>query len=80
MEYIKATDKDLEQIVTLVQDTIKTIYPKYYPKEVVAFFCELHCRENILKDIHAGSVGVLKRIMKFLAPDAIKIITLQGYT
>ena len=51
MEYIKATEKDLEHIVMLVQETIKTIYPKYYPKEVVEFFCELHCQENILKDI-----------------------------
>ena len=59
MEYIKATEKDLEHIVMLVQETIKTIYPKYYPKEVVEFFCELHCQENILKDIKAGLVGVL---------------------
>lgn len=60
MEYIKATEKDLEQIVTLVQETIQTIYPKYYPKEVVEFFCELHCKENIFKDIKDGFVGILK--------------------
>ena len=58
MEYIKATETDLEYIVMLVQETIKTIYPKYYPKEVVEFFCELHCQENIVKDIEAGVVGV----------------------
>jgi len=61
MEYIKATENDLEQIVILVQETIKTIYPKYYPKEVVDFFCELHCKENILKDIESGLVGALKK-------------------
>lgn len=60
MEYIKAAEKDLEQIVTLVQETIRTIYPKYYPKEVVDFFCELHCKENISKDISAGFVGIIK--------------------
>ena len=60
MEYIKATEEDLEQIAALVQETIGTIYPKYYPKEVVDFFCELHFRENILKDIQAGDVGILK--------------------
>ncbi len=38
MEYITATEQDLEQITALVQETIKTIYPKYYPKEVVDFF------------------------------------------
>lgn len=60
MEYLKATENDLEQIVTLVQETINTIYPKYYPKEVVDFFCEHHCRENILIDIKDGLVGILK--------------------
>lgn len=59
MEYIKATEKDTEQIVMLVQDTIRTIYPKYYPREVVDFFCEFHCKENISKDIENGSVGIL---------------------
>lgn len=40
MEYIKATKNDVESIYKLVQKTIRTIYPKYYPKEVVNFFCE----------------------------------------
>lgn len=59
MQYIKATKKDLEHIVKIVQDTINTIYPKYYPKEIVDFFCKLHCEENILRDIESGCVGVL---------------------
>ena len=49
MEYIKAVTKDTEQIAALVQDTICEIYPKYYPREVVEFFCELHSKENISK-------------------------------
>lgn len=60
MEYIKATESDTEEILMVVQDTIKTIYPRYYPQEVVTFFGELHCRENISKDIAAGFVGVLR--------------------
>lgn len=60
MEYIKANEKDTEQIVMLVQDTIRAIYPKYYPKEVVNFFCELHCKENISKDIENGQVGIFR--------------------
>ncbi len=59
MKYIKATEKHVEKIFQLVQDTIKTIYPKYYPREVVEFFCQLHSKENILKDIQNGSVGIL---------------------
>ena len=27
------------------------IYPKYYPVEVVDFFCEHHCIDAIAKDI-----------------------------
>lgn len=60
MDYIKATEQDIEQITALVQETIKTIYPKYYPKEVVDFFSELHCFENIRKDVEDGRVGILK--------------------
>lgn len=60
MEYIKATESDADEITALVQETIQTVYPKYYPKEVVDFFCGLHCKENILKDISAGFVGVIK--------------------
>ena len=60
MDYIKATEQDIEQITALVQETILTIYPKYYPKEVVEFFCQLHCLENIRKDVEDGRVGVLK--------------------
>lgn len=59
MEYIKATEKDIDAVCELVQDTIKTIYPKYYPTEVVDFFCEHHCKENIAKDIADERVGVL---------------------
>lgn len=59
MKYITATAEHLEQIYNLVQNTITTVYPKYYPKEVVDFFCELHNRENILKDIENDYVKML---------------------
>lgn len=59
MEYIKATGKDREQIYKIVQDTVRTVYPKYYPKEVVDFFCALHNRENIAKDIASQNAGIL---------------------
>ncbi len=60
MEYVKATEKDIEQISMIVQDTIREVYPKYYPKEVVDFFCKLHCKENISEDIKNGLVGILR--------------------
>lgn len=59
MKYIHASVSDAKQITTLVQRTIQTIYPKYYPKEVVDFFLNLHSYETIRKDIESGCVGVL---------------------
>lgn len=58
-DYIKATEKDEERIFELVQNTIRAIYPKYYPQEVVTFFCELHNRAAICEDIRKGYVGIL---------------------
>lgn len=60
MKYIKATRKNIDEIYELVRNTITTIYPKYYPQDVVKFFCDFHNRENILKDIDNGTVGVLE--------------------
>ncbi len=59
MEYIKAKEKDIDAVYELVQETIKTIYPKYYPTEVVDFFCEHHCKESIAEDVKDGRVGIL---------------------
>lgn len=72
MEYIKATEKDTENIVMLVQETIRTIYPKYYTKEVVDFFCELHCKEHIFKDIENGRVGILQNDGVIIGTGCIK--------
>lgn len=72
MEYIRATENDIDQITRLVQDTIRTIYPKYYPKEVVTFFCEHHCRENIATDIEKGLVGIIKKDEKIIGTGCYK--------
>lgn len=61
MEYIRAEKEHAEEIYRLVQKTITTVYPKYYPQEVVEFFCRLHSKENILTDICGGNVGILRR-------------------
>lgn len=50
--------EDAESIYNLVQETIKAIYPKYYPTEVVDFFSKLHCIENIKRDIEENLVFV----------------------
>lgn len=37
MKYVKAEIEDAETVFKMVKDTIISIYPKYYPKEVVDF-------------------------------------------
>lgn len=59
MQYKKASEEHTDIIFNIVQNTVTTIYPKYYPKEVVDFFCQLHSRENITRDIENGNVGIL---------------------
>ncbi len=58
-EYKLATITDLENVFSIVQSSIKNTYPNYYPKEVVDFFSNLHCKESIRKDIEDGIVGIL---------------------
>ena len=59
MEYIKATSNQAKSIYELVQNTIKTIYPRYYPQEVVDFFCNHHNIDNIIADIKDGHTYIL---------------------
>ncbi len=59
MKYITAVPDMADAIYNVLHSTIKTIYPKYYPKEVVDFFCNHHSREHILDGIASGNMGVL---------------------
>lgn len=67
MIYELAKKEDLQTVYDVVQHTIKTIYPKYYPVEVVNFFCEHHSKSAIAKDIEKGYVSVLKIDGKIVA-------------
>lgn len=51
MIYELAKPEDIQAVYNVVQHTIKTIYPKYYPMEVVDFFCGHHSEDAIEKDI-----------------------------
>lgn len=59
MEYVVAGEQDIIRIYDLVQQTIQSIYPKYYPAEVVGFFSNLHSLEAITKDVESGNTGIL---------------------
>ena len=55
LEYRKAKAENAGEIYGLVQATIKAVYPRYYPREVVDFFCRHHNLEHILADIDAAT-------------------------
>ena len=59
MKYVTATADMADAIHHILHTTIKTIYPKYYPQEVVDFFCKHHSREHTLDGIASGNMGVL---------------------
>ena len=59
MKYIRVTSDMANDVQNVLHTSIKTIYPKYYPKEVVDFFCRHHSKERIIKGIASGNMGVL---------------------
>lgn len=59
MEYTKATIDDMEEIYNFVQDTIQEVYPRYYPDEVVRFFSQQQCWENLERDVEDDRIYML---------------------
>ncbi len=56
---ILATINDLETVRNIVCDTIREVYPNYYPQEVVEFFINHHSQESISQDIKDAKVYLL---------------------
>lgn len=56
MIIIKAQLNDFEDVKNIVQTTITTVYPKYYPSGAVDFFLNHHSDENIKKSIEDDEV------------------------
>ena len=42
---------DLSTVFSVTQETIRAVYPHYYPAGAVEFFADHHCAENIARDI-----------------------------
>ena len=59
MKYITATTEMADGIRDVLHTAIKTVYPRFYPKEMVDFFCNHHSREHVLEGIASGNMGVL---------------------
>lgn len=59
MEYRKANQSDFPALLALVRDTIRAIYPRYYPQGCVDYFLCWHSPERVAAAIEAGQVNVL---------------------
>ena len=59
MRIIQAAAGDFETVRRITQDTIREIYPRYYPAGAVAFFLSHHSDERISGDIASGKVYLL---------------------
>ena len=57
----RAAPEESDIITELVRETIKAVYPKYYPAGAVEFFLAHHKPEKIASDIEAGKVYVILR-------------------
>lgn len=51
MRYVTAASDMVDGIYNVLHTAIQTIYPQYYPKEVVEFFCKHHSKGHILEGI-----------------------------
>ena len=59
MKIVSASESDFQTVKDITQQTIKAVYPHYYPKGAVDFFIAHHSDENILRDIRNGYVFLL---------------------
>lgn len=80
MKYVIASSDMANEICHVLHTAIKTIYPKYYPKEVVDFFCRHHSKEHVLKGIASGNMGVLMEGNVIVGTGALIRTILQAYT
>jgi len=51
-----AKGEHFDTVRSIVDATIKTVYPRYYPEDVVAFFLQYHSDESLRDDIASGNV------------------------
>lgn len=60
MKIVPAEIPDFESVKRIVQTTIRSVYPRYYPSGAVDFFARHHSDESIAADIAGGKVYLLK--------------------
>ncbi len=55
----KAEKNHTDIVCSITHNTIRQIYPRYYPAGAVDFFIQHHQKERILNDILSGNVYIL---------------------
>ena len=60
MKFIEANIDDANIIKDIAQNTIKEIYLKYYPVEIVEFFTRYNSLDNIVKSLKSEVIYMLK--------------------
>ncbi|WP_294410698.1 GNAT family N-acetyltransferase [uncultured Ruminococcus sp.] len=59
MKITAASEADFDTVRSITKQTIKAVYPHYYPKGAVDFFLAHHSDEKIMRDIRNGDVFLL---------------------
>ena len=59
MKIIAASEADFAAVKAITQQTIRAVYPHYYPTGAVDFFLAHHSNEKIMQDIRNGDVFLL---------------------
>lgn len=67
LESQRISIEQVDAVYRLVQQIIITVYPDYYFPEAVEFFCQIHNRGAIAKDILEGAVYGLFQGKELLA-------------
>lgn len=64
MKIVQAEIQDFESVRRIVQTTIWSIYPRYYPSGAVVFFARHHSDESIAAKIVLDASLPAKRIYR----------------
>lgn len=62
MKITVASPDHFETVRSIVDVTIRTVYPRYYPEDVVAFFLQYHSDQSIQEDIAKGNVYLVTAV------------------
>ncbi len=72
MKIIKATFKEIDNIKDIMNTTIQTIYPHFYPQEVVTYFLEYHTNKKLIKELADGNIYLFVENEEFVGTGSVE--------